>query len=126
MNKNYQLRDKIIFGENIPKYIDICHFNNLNLKQLEQLINYNFIELDEYQNNSPTTQEIYDFMKKYPDYIAHGYVVTINRNDYRTTLEGIEKYNKFMSLQEERDFYELFSQADDLVIEDFYIYCWYD
>ena len=126
MNKNYKLRDQIIFGKNIPEYNDICHFNQLSLQQLLQLIELNFIELDEYQNNSPTTEEILEFLGKYPKYTAHGYVVTITRNDYRTTLEGVEKNSYFESKQEKKDFYKLFSQADELIIEDNQIYCWYD
>lgn len=126
MNRNHILRDTIIFGKDIPSYSDICHFNGLNLDQLKQLIDSEFIELDECQNDSPTTQEIYDFMKKYPDYTAHGYVVTINRKDYRTTLEGVEKRSGFDSKQECNEFHKLFRNADELIIDEDNIYCWYD
>lgn len=126
MNKNYALRDTIIFGLNVPTYNDICHFTNLSLWRLEKLINLQFIELNECQNDSPNTEEIFNFIKKYPDYTTHGYVVTINRFDYRTTLEGVEKNSGFNSLQEEKDFYKLFSHADELIATDKHIYCWYD
>ena len=126
MNKNYQLRDKIIFGNDIPKYSDICHFDNLTLEKLKQLIKYDFIKLNECQNDSPTTYEILQFLTKYANYTAHGYVVTINRKDYRTTLEGIEKNAGFDSIQEKNDFYKLFSDADELIVQNNYIYCWYD
>lgn len=126
MNRNHILRDTIIFGKDIPSYSDICHFNGLSLDQLKQLIDSEFIELDECQNDSPTTQEIYDFMKKYPDYTAHGYVVTINRKDYRTTLEGVEKRSGFDSKQECNEFHKLFKSADELIVDEDNIYCWYD
>jgi len=125
MNRNYILRDTIIFGKDIPSYTDICHFNKLSLDQLEQLIDLEFIELDECQNDSPNTQEIYNFIKKYPNYTAHGYVVTINRKDYRTTLEGVEKDTEFNSVQEQKDFYKLFGNADELNVDN-NVYCWYD
>ena len=126
MNRNYILRDTIIFGKDIPSYNDICHFNELSLDQLKQLIDLEFIELDECQNDSPTTEEIYNFMKKYPNYTAHGYVVTINRKDYRTTLEGVEKQARFDSEQESEEFYKLFGSADELIVDEDNIYCWYD
>lgn len=126
MNMNYRLRDKIVFPKNyIPKY-DIQRFDRLDLKHLHLLIDLDFIELDEYQNYAPTTQEIFNFMKKYPQYMAHGYVVTIDRDDYRTTLEGVEKFGGFYSIEEQNDFYKLFKEADELSITSNYIYCWYD
>lgn len=126
MNKNYQLRDQIVFTGNVPDYNDIKHFTHLSLLQLQQLIDLDFIELTECQNNSPTTQEIFNFMAKYPQYTAHGYVVTIKRPDYRITLEGVEKFRGLSSTQEATDFYKLFSNADALEVTDNNIYCWYD
>ena len=76
--------------------------------------------------NPNKIEEILQFLTKYANYTAHGYVVTINRKDYRTTLEGIEKNAGFDSIQEKTDFYKLFSDADELIVQDNYIYCWYD
>lgn len=126
MNKNYELRDQIIFGNCDDYSYDVKHFTNLTLTQLLKLIELDFIELDECQNYSPTTEEILEFIGKYPQYVAHGYVVNIRRSDYRTTLEGVYKQGKFDSEKEHKDFYELFSEADELIVNNNEIYCWYD
>ena len=128
LNKDVNSRDNIIFKENYSpdKYLGgICRFERLSLKNLELLIDNKFIELNQCQNNSPTTEEILEFMKKYPKYTAHGYAVSLDREDYRVTLEGVEKNTSAESKEELEDFTKLFHLADDF-ITDSYMYCWFD
>ena len=63
---NERQRDHIIFSEHdTAAYMGgVRHFKNLSLDKLKQLIECDFIDLDERQNCAPSVKEIYDFMKK--------------------------------------------------------------
>lgn len=126
LNRNERQRDHIIFGEHdMAVYMGgVRHFKNLSLSKLEQLIECDFIDLDERQNCAPCVKEIYEFMKKYPDYTAHGYTVSIRRNDYRVSLEGVSKESGADSVEELEDFMRLFKFADDFSTSP--MYCWFD
>lgn len=79
LNEDVNSRDIILFGEefNSEEYLGgIRHFDRLTLGDLKKLIENKFIELEECQNDSPTTEEILQFIEKYPDYTAHGYAVS--------------------------------------------------
>ena len=127
MNKDIELRDKIIFnGYDAKKYYGgIRHFSKLDINTLNSLIKLHFIDLYECQNNSPTTEEIFEFMQKYPEYYTHGYTVDILRKDYRMTLEGVGKDSAFDSEIEAKEFDQLFGQADEIDTSNT-IYCWFD
>ncbi len=79
LNKDVQTRDKLIFSEyNERAYSGgTRHFKNMSLATLEELVAQNSIDLDEQQNDCPTVRAILGFMRTYPDYTAHGYVVSI-------------------------------------------------
>lgn len=126
LNKREKQRDNIIFGEhNTRAYTGgIRRFENLPLGKLEELINSNFIDTRDRQNAAPTIKDIYEFMKKYPAYTAHGYAVTIKRDDYRVSLEGVSKERGADSPQELADFTELFKFADEFSTSP--MYCWFD
>ena len=126
LRRNAESRDELIFGEYNPDaYIGgVRHFENLSLNTLNMLLEKNYIEVDERQNNSPTTAEIKSFMERYPDYTAHGYAVAITRRDYRVTLEGVSKGRGADSSQELEDFMELFGHADSLKTS--IMDCWFD
>lgn len=127
MNKDIKLRDQIIFnGYDKKQYMGgIRHIPRISINILNSLIKLHFIDLNECQNNSPTTEEIFEFMQKYPKYYAHGYAVDISRDDYRITLEGVEKDSPFDSDIEAQDFEKLFGEADEIETNDT-IYCWFD
>ena len=126
LNKSERQRDHIIFGSHsFEAYMGgVRHFENLSLSKLERLIECNFIDLDDRQNLAPPVREIYDFMKKYPDYTAHGYTVSIMRDDYRVSLEGVSKSNGAKSAEELEDFMRLFKDADE--VDTSSMYCWFD
>jgi len=65
-------RNKLLGLPNNSESIDCQSFYGLSVGVLEILIAEGFIDLDENQNNSPTTEEFLEFMKKYPDVKAHG------------------------------------------------------
>lgn len=127
LNKDEKQRDLIIFGNYDTKYYPggVRYFKNLSLDKLEQLIDGNFISLSERQNNAPSVKEIYEFMKQYPGYTAHGYTVSVMRDDYRVSLEGVFKDCGASSMQEFDEFTELFNCADDFLTGTI-MYCWFD
>ena len=131
MNKNYKKRNQIIFGDEDANLrgVDIRHFKSLDLKQLEDLIQNDFIELRERQNFSPSTAEFLEFMRKYPDVRAHGYAVSHERDDYRVTLEGLQ-FRGDVSRALLRDFKKLCRGAegepDSCVAKQDRLYAWWD
>ena len=127
LNENVKLRDEIIFGKYEPaKYMGgIRRFDNLNLDKLKELAVLNFINLEENQNYSPTIREFIEFVEKYPEYTVMGYTVSIERSDYRVSIEGIEKNSTAESETEETEFIELFGNADEFD-SDNKMYAWFD
>lgn len=127
LNQDVVTRDNIIFGSyDKSKYSGgIRHFKNLSLDKLKLLVKDNFADTEDAQNWAPTIGEMIDFMTKYSGYTAHGYVVEIERPDYRVSLEGVSKESAADSLAELQDFSSLFKEADELVTENM-MYCWFD
>ena len=72
------------------------------------MIEQDFIDLRDRQNSCPSVKEIFEFMQKYPSYTAHGYTIAIKRDDYRVSLEGVAKYRSANSMDELRDFIDMF------------------
>jgi hypothetical protein len=114
-----------------PVYItDIERFRHLDIKTLEQLLEEGFIEPEECQNFSPTTSQIYEFMKRYPGVRCHGYAVSGLRSDCRVTLEGVEFKGKINeSLKDE--FLAFSEGCDELYCNDdedgtMTLYSWWD
>jgi len=125
LNKDSKARDLIIFDKLVEDNGDIIRFEGLTLEKLDRLLDQKFADPEETQNDSPSTKEIYDFMKEHPGFTAHGYVVSRKRNDYGISLEGVEyrgNYNKKVLLK----FLDLFAYADELTTKDKYLRAWYD
>jgi len=138
LNKDYKTRNLIIFGEvELSAALKTFHrdplnwmggiarFENLSLSQLKELIDNNFIDLEDCQNSSPSVGEFYEFMKSNPKFTAHGYAVSHERSDYRVSIEGVS-CNKPYTKKELADFVHLCRRVDDLVIEDKKLYSWWD
>lgn len=128
--KNQKLqekRDKIIFGEYRPDlYQGGCrHFAGLTLDQLKELLFNNFLKFNDQQNCCPPASEILAFMERYPEYTAHGYVISFERTDVRVSLEGVAKDGRAADIEELWDFINLFRLADELEVYD-EMYCWFD
>ena len=126
LNRDVKLRDELIFGEyDESKYAGgIRPFKKLGLVTLKKLVAQNFISLDDAQNDCPCVRTILRFMNRYPDYTAHGYVVSVCRGDYRISLDGVEKDREADSVRELEDFVRLFRHADNFYI-DSEMYCWF-
>lgn len=101
-------------------------FDNLSADTLQTLIDEGFADPDDTQNNSPSLQEILDFIREYPEFKAHGYAVSPERDDYRVSLEGVagvvERSSDAFS-----EFVDMFRDADAFEIsESGNCYAWYD
>ena len=129
MSREQDLRDMLLFGEayDKSKYMGgVRYFKNLTTEGIHDLLNHNFIEADECQNNSPTTQGFLEYMEEWPGYYAHGYAVSFDRSDVRVTIEGIAKEGVFIERSELIAFVERFRYADEFVVGDRNLRCWYD
>ena len=127
MNKDVKTRDEIIFGSYSEKSYGGGYrsFKKLSLAKLDELVAKDFIDLKDRQNSCPSVKEIMAFIRKYPDYAAHGYAITIDRGDYRVSLEGVVKDSSASSMEELKDFVDMFRFAD-VFDTDGRMYCWFD
>jgi hypothetical protein len=64
-------------------------------------------------------------MKSHPKFTAHGYAVTHERYDYGVSIEGLS-YSGEYSKEDLADFTHLCRLADDFVVQDKSLYCWWD
>jgi hypothetical protein len=130
LNKNYKARNEIIFGDDDCDSKDnwlggTRRFESLDLEQLELLIKNDFIDLEQCQNYSPSVTDFRDFMKMYPDVMAHGYAVSHTRDDYRVSLEGVW-FRGRVSMTMLLDFVHLCRHADEFVASEEELYAWWD
>ena len=148
MNTNWAIRDEIIFGKPLPWFSEnddewemrkksgsfdingltlggISHFENLTLDKIKVLLEKDFIEGEECQNHSPSTNEFVKFVEKYPQINFIGYAVSPERDDYRVTITGlvckIGVTEKLIS-----EFESIFGNADEITVKKNYLRCWYD
>lgn len=122
LNADYKLRNEIL---GVGEEDEFHRFTNLSLNNLQELIDSNFIDLEECQNYSPTTEEFLNFMKENPGVVAHGYAVESTRNDYRVTLEGIS-YDGNVDFEELINLVDNFRSADIFNIDTDGFYLWWD
>jgi len=131
LNKDWEMRDKIIFGRTIAWQGDeegrggIERFEGLTFKELKLLLQLNFLDPEDRQNNSPPIWKFMEFMEQHPGTTAHGHVVSPTRADYRISIEGLE-YKGQCSTEMQLEFIKLFRGADSCDTDDTSLYCWYD
>ena len=133
LNQNEELRDEIIFGEHDPKkYMGgIRRYESIDIHKLKALIEGNFIELEECQNESLTVEEMFKFMDTWKEYniTANGYAVGKSRSDYRVSIEGLDGVtvpDKAFPDQLVEDFTDMFRHADSFKASKTLRHCWYD
>lgn len=95
-------------------------FTGLTVDGMEMLVSYGYLDPKENQNDSPTTEQYLEFMKKNPGFLATGYVVSEDRSDSRITIEGLEGRG------DTEAFTEMFENADEFEVDGNYGRCWYD
>ncbi|TNH28330.1 hypothetical protein FHG89_15300 [Micromonospora orduensis] len=67
----------------------IASFDDLDVGELAELLELRFVDPYDRQNAAPTVWEIFRFLCAHPDVRAAGYVVSLDREDYRTSIESI-------------------------------------
>ena len=100
-------------------------FTGLPLEVLRRLIAGNFVELDDWNGCPGVAKAFLPFMERHPEFLAHGYAVSWERDDARVTIEGIEKTGS-LTMGEVIDFANTFAGADEMQLTDDYARCWYD
>ena len=130
LNKDWKKRDKHIFGNvstNYHQHGGCRSFEALTLEQLQYLIDNNFIDLEDCQNSAPSVEEMFEFMKAHSDFVAHGYVVSPDRDDYRVSLEGLRyRGKKKVSVKLVAEFVSFCQGADALEVDEKQLFCWWD
>lgn len=92
MNKDYKRRDEIIFGNYLASRYELggCARADINYDQLKKLIDEDFIDMDENQNDSPSTQDFVNDINGFENDVSFEiYAISPDRGDYRVTIEGI-------------------------------------
>jgi hypothetical protein len=92
LNRDQSARDAIID----PDFVDgeeypggVRHYAGLDVERLDRLIREGFVDVRDAQNAAPTIEQIAAFMRRWPCALAHGYVVSAERSDYRLSVEGV-------------------------------------
>lgn len=127
LNMDIETRDKILFGrykKNTYKFDNARTFQLLDREKLELLLGDNFIDPDSSYCGSPIAFKIYEFMDKYPKYIAHGYATVNNEDDYGMYITGVEKGEPAEDTDELADYMELF--GDSAVFDSLTMFCNYE
>ncbi|HTJ37619.1 MAG TPA: hypothetical protein VL738_30680 [Dactylosporangium sp.] len=119
-NKDAKLRDETIGagrGGGIPGYTGgIATFEDLSAAELAWLIDERFIDPYETQNASPSAWEIFQFLCAHAGVRAAGYVVSIDRPDYRTSLEDISSPSIDAALRKDAE--PFCADADETTFDD--------
>src|SRR5580700_11123712 len=108
-----------------PEIHGVRYFDKLPLKQLEELIKSDFVEMEAWNSCPGVADAFLPFMKRHPAFTAHGYAVSFKRQDTRITIEGLEKTEPLTN-SEIIDFANSFTNADEVHFTKTYAYCWYD
>lgn len=100
-------------------------FQNCNLTALEALFSLGFVNPDDRQNASPSAKDFLDFMRQFPRALAHGYVTSPTRDDYRVTIEGMHVPRKYATKRLRKRFRGFCSGAD-ILKPCMHLYSWWD
>lgn len=129
LNPNIEQRDEILFGNYDPSAYSggIRRFRGLDSAKLETLITEGFVYVGERQNDGPSIDELLDFNEDWNDmYTFQGYATNSSREDYRITIDSIQRKEPFTSSDEDEvDDFNYFTEAAD-EIDDIEGYAWWD
>lgn len=103
----------------------IDRFYGLDIGRLDQLLADGHADPMERQNDAPSIAEFREFIAKHPRFTVHGYAVSPHRDDYRMSVEGVELKDGY-NYEELNAFKRMFSDADDVIIDNDRLFCWYD
>jgi hypothetical protein len=103
----------------------IRRFKHVPLDLLEKLILHGFVRLGKW-NSCPGVQDLFlPFLRRHPEFTAHGYAVSKERKDCRIDIEGVE-CDAPMAIETVIDFAKTFRFSDDFNLTPTHARCWYD
>jgi len=120
-NRDAARRDRMLHfydtGAGVGRYSGgTAHFTDLDSTGLAALIEARFIDPYDQQNAAPTVWKIFQFLCRHPQVRAMGYVVSIDRPDYRTSLEAV--YANEVDSDLRADAEKFCVDADEVAIDD--------
>jgi hypothetical protein len=101
------------------------YFRGLPLPVLEELITHGFVDRGDWNDCPGVDAAFLPFMRRNPEFAAHGYAVDWDRDDVRISIEGVQKLAP-LSKTELIDFINTFNGADEVQVTEQSAYCWYD
>ena len=126
-NHDQELRDSKLSTEEpwSAKYLSgVRRFKDMDYQTLKWMVDNRFADPEEYQNNSPTIAEFLAFLKEHTNFRAIGYVVSLDRADYRLSVEGITGID--LNRDDIMDFCEFVHDADEFEVSLKSARAWYD
>lgn len=100
------------------------HFEGMDYQTLQWMVDNRFADPEDYQNNSPTIAEFLTFLKEHTNFRAIGYVVDIDRHDYRLSVEGITGTD--LNIDDILDFCNFVHDANVFEVSLQFARAWYD
>lgn len=129
LNKaNVHQRDLVLFHEpyDESKYPGgVRRYDGISYADCKELYDLKVLDPEERQNAAPSVREIVEFLKRHPNFRAHGYAVSPKRNDYRVSIEGVECGSGY-DLEDVWDFFRVFEYPDELSVTEEGMRCWFD
>lgn len=117
-------RYKLLNANKEDGFGDCTRFDFANVETLKTLIQKGYLDPHEAFNDSPCVFEFIEFMEKYPEFKAYGYIVDNERDDRRISIEGVRGYPQ--SAEAAEAFEDMFHRADEFNTSEDEFYCWYD
>lgn len=128
MNKDYERREQIIFGESYDskKYPGGCRdFMGMTVETLQQLVDEKFADTEDNQNYAPTLGELLEYGKTHKGVTFGGYAIEVARDDYRVSIDTIDQdFNEDANAS--IDFSNAFHAADEFTVAKESGHAWWD
>lgn len=110
----------------------IRRFEGLTLNQLQELVEKNFANPEDRQNNSPTIEYLLTLgqlaQKDEHEVLLSGYAVSAIREDYRVSIDAIDIYFNHYDISQEllKKLFSLQDGADEFLFDTDSCYIWWD
>lgn len=128
LNNDQVRRDEILFPNSTPEYRGGTeHYEGLTLSGLKKLVEEGFADPFERQNDAYSIGEFIEYFDGSGlDVSFHGYAVTIERDDYRVSVEGFVTVCQHQTQLVASLLFGRF--ADELNVSDdsMVVYAWWD
>ncbi|MDF9839845.1 MULTISPECIES: hypothetical protein [unclassified Paenibacillus] len=128
-NRDVERRDDLlgIRGEwaALKNSHSVRDFDYIDVHILKELIENKYIDPLDTQNESPSVEEMFLFMNKYPIIRAKGYAVSPFRKDYRVSIDTLFVPKRFVSRRFKQEFLSFCASADELTAKP-RLHAWWD